>query len=89
MLKILIIISLYYFFIIYSFFKSYFNKRIRVIYKYDDNGKYYIIGDKKYSIKYPWFKVDKSLELYNNITVGGFYNINGYDDNKIYSIIHS
>jgi len=88
MLKILIILSLYYFFIIYSFFKSYFNKTIKVKNKYDYNGKYYIIGDKKYSIKWPWFKVGKKLELYNNIKIGLFYNINGYDDNKIYSIIN-
>jgi len=88
MLKILIILSLYYFYIINRFFKSYFNKTIRVKNKYEYKGKYYIIGDKKYSIKYPWFKLNnRKDELYNNINIGELYNINGYNENKIYSII--
>jgi hypothetical protein len=88
LIKIVILLSLYYFYIIYRFFSSYFQKEIEIKDKYIENNKYYIIGDKRYTITYPWFKTNETKQLlYESINIGGIYKINGYDGNKLYSII--
>jgi len=85
---LVIVCLLYYFFIIYRFFQSYFNKTIVVKSKYIDSNTYYILGDQKYKLKFPWFKLNVNKQLlYNKFKIGHNYNVNGYGTN-IYSIIY-
>ena len=84
---LVILLLIYYFFIIYIFFQTYFNKTIVVKSKYIKSNIYYILSDKKYTLKFPWFKLNgNKLLLYNNFKIGEKYNVNGYGTN-IYSII--